>query len=303
MCNRVLITGITGFLGANIAEALIKSNIQVIGLKRKESDTWRCKSFIDKILWVDIDEYGQYKKTLKTSKFDVFIHCAWIGVKAADRNDEQLQNKNIQFLNELTEIARNSGTKKIIFLGSQAEYGLINGILDEGKECYPTDAYSKAKLNCLNILKKNADENNINWIWLRIFSIFGEKEDKSWLIPSLIEKMKTENHMDLTRAEQKYAYMYVKDFANIIHRISINPIKSGIYNVSSKHAVSIRTLVEKLRDKVNPSFKLNFGVLDYRPNQSMHIEGSIDKLTEQIGEINFTDFDLALNQTIKYYNN
>jgi dTDP-D-glucose 4,6-dehydratase len=115
--------------------------------------------------------------------------------------------------------------------------------------------------------------------------------------------MKTESQMNLTPAEQKYAYMYVKDFASIIHKMSISPIKSGIYNVSSKHDISIRTLVEKLRDKVNPSFKLNFGVMEYRPNQSMHIAGSIDKLTKAIGEIKFTDFDLALNQTIKHYNN
>jgi hypothetical protein len=63
----------------------------------------------------------------------------------------------------------------------------------------------------------------------------------------------------------------------------------------------VRKVVEKIRDIINPTFKLNFGSLKYRENQSMHVEGDITKLIEEIGDINFTDFDTALNNTIKYY--
>ena len=52
--HKVLITGITGFLGSNIAKNLIDNDIQVIGLKRESSDIWRCQEFKEKILWIDI---------------------------------------------------------------------------------------------------------------------------------------------------------------------------------------------------------------------------------------------------------
>ena len=48
---------------------------------------------------------------------------------------------------------------------------------------------------------------------------------------------------------------------------------------------------------------LKFGTLEYRKNQSMHIEGDIKKLEDQIGEIHFTDFNVALENTINYLMN
>jgi hypothetical protein len=48
-------------------------------------------------------------------------------------------------------------------------------------------------LACLEILKTFSKNNNINWIWLRLFSVFGEKENNTWLFPSLIEKIKNES--------------------------------------------------------------------------------------------------------------
>jgi len=296
MDKRVLITGITGFLGSHIAENLLASNFQVIGLKRKDSSIWRCEGFKNKVIWIDIDE--DYQGKISEIKFDVFIHAAWIGVKSNERDDRDLQAKNITFLEELLQI---TNANKIIFLGSQAEYGTINGVVSEDEECKTTTAYGKAKLACLDTLKDHANSHNINWVWLRLFSLFGEKEDENWLIPALVKKMKIENEMDFTLAEQKYAYLYVKDFVDIIYKVITMPIESGIYNVSSTYVIKIKMLIEKIRDNINPYFKLNFGALDYRENQSMHIEGSIEKLSSQIGEIKLTDFDLALGHTIDYY--
>lgn len=297
----ILITGITGFLGSNIAENLV-NNYYIIGLKRKESNIWRCKEFKDKVIWIDIDGEKDYIKELTNYSIDTIIHGAWIGVESKERDDWLIQAKNIQFLFELLQVANNTAIKKFIFLGSQAEYGNINGIVSEVKESEALSAYGSVKLACLEILKTFSKNNNINWIWLRLFSLFGEKENENWLFPSLIDKIKTESEMDFTLGEQKYAYLYVKDFAVIIDKIVALEIQSGIYNVSSDVVRSIRSLIEEVRDRINPKFQLNFGALKYRDNQSMHMQGSINKLNDQIGKLEFTDFSIAIENTIKYYN-
>jgi nucleoside-diphosphate-sugar epimerase len=136
----------------------------------------------------------------------------------------------------------------------------------------------------------------------RLFSLFGEKENETWLFPSVIKKIKTESEMDFTLGEQKYAYLYVKDFALIINKIVKYDVESGIYNVSSDIVRSIRSIVEEIRDRLKPNFQLNFGVLNYRDYQSMHVQGSIDKLNNQIGKTEFTDFSVAIENTINFYN-
>lgn len=300
--KSVLITGITGFLGSHIAENLVNNNCMVIGLKRKSSNIWRCDAFKDKIIWIDIDEEEKYKNEILKYRIDTIIHGAWIGVEAHERDDWKLQSKNVHFLIALLEIAKDLSLKKFIFLGSQAEYGTIDGVINEEQKCEALNAYGSVKLACLELLKTFSKTNNMTWIWLRLFSLFGEKENETWLIPSLIQKMKKESQMDFTLGQQKYAYLYVKDFASIINKIMVLPVVSGIYNISSDNVRPIRSVVEEIRNKINPDFKLNFGALNYRENQSMHMQGSIDKLITQIGNIEFTDFSVAIENTINYYN-
>jgi UDP-glucose 4-epimerase len=301
--RKVLITGITGFLGSHIAEKLLSMDFTIVGLKRPESDMWRCKEFQEQVEWIDIDPAGKYHESILNSDCDTIIHGAWIGVEAREREDWQQQSKNISFLISLLELAKGAGIKKIIFLGSQAEYGYINGEIAEDHLCEALNAYGGIKLACLEILKSFCNANQIDWIWLRIFSIFGERENNNWLIPSLVKKINEGGSMDLTAGEQKYAYLYVKDFSELVFNIVNTPIDPGIYNISSPQSRSIRSLIEEIRDFINPTFQLNFGALKYRPGKSMHMQGDMRKLTSQIGEVTFTDFSVALHNTLTYYIN
>lgn len=301
--HKVLITGITGFLGSHIAENLIANDIRVIGLKRKDSDIWRCAEFKDKIDWVDIDDEGLFANQLKKHSFDTIIHGAWIGVESDSRNSWIEQCKNVIFFVTILEIAKEIGVKKIIFLGSQSEYGLINNRVKEDFPVNAVNAYAATKLACLQIMESFCSVNDINWVWLRLFSLFGEKENLNWLIPSLVNSMVKDSEMDLTLGEQKYAYLYVKDYAEIMRKIVTMEVKSGVYNISSNQARTIKSLIENIKEYINPEFILNFGALNYRDGQSMHIEGDIEKIISQIGKIEFSNFDSALQNTLNYYKN
>lgn len=299
--RKVLITGITGFLGSHIAEALVDDCVHVVGLKRPNSDIWRCKGFEEKIDWVDLDDKGVWINTLVRKVPDVIIHAAWIGVESQDRDNWTEQGKNINFLISLLEIAKKVSLDQFLFLGSQAEYGLLTGKISEKENTTALNAYGSIKLASMEILRTFCKLNDINWVWLRVFSLFGEKENKNWLIPSVVSRMTTDKQMDFTKGEQRYAYLYVKDFSKIILQILKRNVPSGVYNVSSNETHQLKSLLEQVKSIVNSNFKLNFGAIPYRANQSMHIEGDISKLKQQIGEIEFTNFNVALNNTINYY--
>lgn len=297
--NKVIITGITGYLGSQIAKRFIDEGVAVVGLKRPSSDIWRCEKFKDAIEWVD--QISGYEQLLIETCADGLIHSAWIGVEAQDRDDLDLQSKNVQLFTELLEVIKQSSIKKIIFLGSQAEYGLLSGKVSEDFNSVATTAYGNIKLDCLRLLSAFSNIYNVEWVWLRVFSLFGPGEGNTWLFPSLIKKMLTDSHMDFTKGDQKYAYLYIHDFTEIVFRVAQKNIASGIYNVSGELARPLKLIIAKIRDHVNPSFKLNFGALPYRENQSMHIEGDITKLKSQIGHINFTNFSVALQLTLNSY--
>jgi nucleoside-diphosphate-sugar epimerase len=300
MSKIVFITGATGFLGAHIAQSLLKQGYQIVALIRESSDLWRCNKVKDKITWLYTED-NDWQEKLIGSNPTVFIHCAWIGVTAADRDNWELQSENLKLTDTLLALTQNLKLEKFICLGSQAEYGFINHCVDEKYKAKPNTAYGEIKILVQQKVQKHCEQQSINWIWLRVFSIFGPLENQSWLIPSLINKMNTSTEMDMTEGKQVYAYLFIEDFNLIVQKIVENNIHAGIYNVSSIHTLSLRHLAEKLKTMINPSFKINFGVLPYRAQQSMHIQGEMSKLMKEIGEIPFTDINFALSKTIESY--
>src|SRR5215217_7918065 len=135
--SKILITGITGFLGSHIAENLVSSGAQVMGLKRSNSDTWRCKNFEDKVEWLDFDNLDSGKSEITLNSSITVIHCAWIGVESKDRDNWLIQSSNIELLVKLLDLHNHVKIEKFIFLGSQAEYGLVNGKVDENYDVSP----------------------------------------------------------------------------------------------------------------------------------------------------------------------
>ena len=224
--NRVFVTGITGFLGSAIAEVFVKNNYEVIGLKRKNSDPWRCKDFLTKVTLTNVED--EWKQDVLLFKPSLIIHAAWGGVSAKDRDNWLDQSKNLTLTIELLQLANELKVEKFIGLGSQAEYGLFNGVVTEDQPVHPNSAYGLNKLLAMQTIKCFAEQNSLNWYWLRLFSFFGEKEDANWFIPTIIDKLRTDIPMDMTPGDQRYAYMYIDDLANLIFNIAVKEVNSGV---------------------------------------------------------------------------
>ena len=56
MGEKVLITGITGFLGSHLAKTLVEEGYEIIGLKRNSSSLVRIRNIIGKIELLDVED-------------------------------------------------------------------------------------------------------------------------------------------------------------------------------------------------------------------------------------------------------
>lgn len=301
MSKRILITGATGFLGSHIAEKLISSEQSVIALKRSTSQLLNCEEFSEKITWVNIDEGGWENVVMELAP-TIFIHCAWQGVSAGDRNDITVQIRNLQFISQLLELGKACNITQFIGLGSQAEYGLFTGKVDESYPTNPNNSYGITKVLASKLIEQYCSVEGIQWQWLRLFSFFGEREDESWFIPTVIKKIKNKETLDMTPGMQKYGYMYVRDFSRIIESLLTKEVQSGVYNISSAFSYTLKSVVESIIDIMQPSeVHINFGAVPYRNNQPMLIQGDIKKIRHALGDIIEGEFSKNLKATIDYY--
>lgn len=274
--KKILLTGASGFLGSNIAEGLVKQGFSVLALKRSSSNISRCVNFKEQIRWIDSDILLKVESSIIEFNPEILIHAAWDGVKAEERDNWSAQETNLSLLISLLEIAKKAGIKKIISLGSQAEYGTFEGSVSESYPCNPNSAYGTIKLCASGILKAYAEKNLMDWFWMRIFSVFGPGEDDNWLIPSAINNLLNKREMALTSCEQKYDYLYTKDFVDgILKIIDDDNHRSGIYNMASGKSTRLRDILDFLELQLSPDTKiLNYGAMPYRPNQVMDMTGN-----------------------------
>ncbi len=299
--RSIFITGASGFLGSGLLAKMVADNYTIMASRRFETNDWRCKEFSEHIKWVNADDPNFIQEVTDFNP-DIIVHSAWSGVTAAERENWNLQLTNFKLLGDLITIAQKANVQKFIVLGSQAEYGKVEGKIDEAIPDNPGNAYAACKIAAKQLLKAFCEQNGITWYWLRVFSVFGPKESSNWFIPSIILNQLNKVDIDLTPGEQKYDYLYIEDFAAMIQRLlsSENSV-SGIYNICSGKPVALKGLAEGIKDAVGSGAKLNFGALPYRAGQPMLIEGDNTKFNSTFGATQLTNLGEAIKNTVAYY--
>lgn len=292
---RIFVTGATGFLGYHFAKEALSQGHQLLCLRRKTSKSLFDSDMEKMITWVNDDDNLQQR--VEAFSPDVLFHAAWAGVCGTYRDNAKIQSQNIELSLKVLKLYP---YKQIICLGSQAEYGYYQGPVSESHTPSKVQSeYGATKLFCLNELKKYCEEKKVEWQWIRIFTVFGEKMT-SGLIKLAVNQCKNETKtFQTTKGEQRYSYLYAEDYAKAICQVLGVKGKSGIYNLSQPKEVHTNMeILTKLKALLNSHIEYEFGAISYTSNQVMYMDGDVSRFESAFGQIPHTDFDLALRNTI-----
>lgn len=282
---RCLVTGASGHVGAFLTKALLGRGCEVAVLVRPQSKLWRIDDVLDHVtvIYGALSDLASTREALNAWRPEVVFHCAWEGVTGAYRNDPAQITRNVAGSLELFEAARNAGMTTWVGLGSQAEYGTVEGKLSEDLTPQPVTAYGVAKLCLCLLTEKLCAMTDTRFLWPRLLAVYGPMDDPRHLLPSVINQLLDGKRPALTPGEQRWDYLYIDDAAEAICRLVLETDAAGVFNLGSGQAPTIRGLVETVRDLIDPSLLLGFGDVPYRPDQVMHLEGDITKLTAATG--------------------
>ena len=294
---KIFVTGATGYLGYHFAKQALKKGHKILCLKRKTSKSLFEDELEKKVLWVTKDD--NMRDTVCSFQPDVLFHAAWSGVRGSGRGDKEIQFDNVVMSRELFSLYN---YRQIISIGSQAEYGYYSESISEDHPLNPTMEYAKAKVQCCNELNAYCEGKNIEWQWIRIFTVFGEKQTGG-LIKLAIEKcLKGEKSFNTTPGEQNYSYLYAEDFGNAICNMLGSEGKSGIYNLSQPKCIkSNKEILEAVKTITRSGILLNFGAIPYTEGQVMLMDGNVEKYEKAFGRVPYTDFETALTKTINSF--
>lgn len=301
---RCLVTGATGHIGSHLVRHLLECNVEVAALVRPTTNNlWRIEDVISRLCIIsgDLSNIELSCAAIREFAPEVVFHLGWYGVGGRHRDDVAQLTQNLYGSIDLLCLAYESGCKRWVGLGSQAEYGAYNGILTEDLPTHPTTFYGTAKLCVCLLSQKLCEAYKIGFVWLRLLASYGPMDDVKHIISYVIVSLLRGQKPDLTLGEQLWDYLYVEDAIRAMWQLAINRKAQGIFNLASGETHTIRSIVETVRDLIDPNLPLGFGEIPYRPNQIMHLQADVSRLREVTGWSPQVSIDEGLRRTVEWF--
>lgn len=287
--KKILITGATGMIGSSIVEEAIRLNYEITCIVRKNTsriDNISTNPLV-KIIECNIDEYNSLKLD---GEYDIFMHLAWQKPFGSERDNADLQLKNVQYTLDAVQLAYNCGCKVFIGAGSQAEYGVQNVDLTSELSVKPESGYGIAKYAAGKLAYLKCKQLGIRFNWLRILSVYGKKDNAYTLISYVINELKNGKSPELTKCEQDWDYLNSIDAAKAFIAVAEKGIDGKFYPLGSGKGRKLSEYIKDIQCIINPNVKLNFGKKDYYPHQPMHLVADISELVNDTGWTPTVDF-------------
>lgn len=260
MKNKILITGINGFLGSHLAKYL-KQNFEVIGLEYQIDNLHRIEN---EGLTVYESNESTLETIFKTHNIYAVIHVATI----YRRQGEPILNllkTNINLPARLLELASKHEVKLFIntdsfFNNSSYTYSYLSD-------------YTLSKKQSLEWIKLLAETSDCKVANMKVFHMFGENDAPGKFIPFVIEKIKNnEAFLELTQGEQTRDFIYVNDVVTAFEQVLKNfDILEHFqeFEVGTGKSNTIKELVTLIKEISGSTTELKFGALPYREGEIM----------------------------------
>lgn len=295
--KKVIITGATGFIGEWLVKEMIQNNVAVTVIVRE-----REKLHTELKVQLDIIETTNYDEIeLQDTDYDVFYHLAWAGVAAKDKNNIDIQFKNIPLAVSAMRLADRCGCKKFIMTGTIAEYTMCDNVANYARRQTPSNFYGAAKVAVFYTLEVLSKQLNMPFIWALLSSTYGEGRYNENIIVYTIKELLTGRKPLYGSLNQMWGFLYISDMVNALRLIGESGIPGKTYGVGSGEFKLLKEYILQIRDMINPNLELGIGEL---PVSAPEIISSCVATYDLIKDTGFkakVGFEEGIARTIEYY--
>lgn len=310
--NKVLITGISGFVAKHIVEALKEKNnqIEIFGIARdlKKVDIKGISTYK-----IDMLYEKELSKLIKKINPDCIFHlAAESSVSYSWENPaDTFQNNTNIFINLLESVRKNKINCRILSVGSSEEYGTVesNFDLNEATPLQPKNPYAVARVSQELLSKVYIDGYNLDIVLTRSFNHIGVGQSERFVVSSFAKQVAmlklTNSNFEITTGDLDIIrdFIDVRDVVNAYVKLIERGKKGEVYNICRGEGVLLKNILDELIQiaEINPKIKIGSKLI--RPNETKVVIGNNQKIKKELNwypEINLTQsLDNILNYWIK----
>lgn len=302
---KVLVTGISGFIGSHLARRLGEEGAEVHGLVRSSSNLWRIQDLNNQINlhYADLSDSESVKKAVQAIKPKKVFHlAAYVDVSRSFEVVDEMVEVNIKGTLNLLRALEGTGYDCFINTGTSEEYGDNPAPFREDQTPNPVSLYSASKVATTMFCQMLHKTLGLPILTLRPFLTYGPGQESNMLIPSLMKKVLKGEALEMTKGEQTREFNYVDDIVDGFIKASISPEAVGeIINIGNGLEYKIREVVEMVLKLVNSPIKPNLGALAYRPGETWHFYCDNTKARKILCWEPKVDLEDGLKRTINWF--
>lgn len=302
MKKKILITGVAGFIGSNLAEKLLKlGNYQVVGI---DNLAYGVESQIPEGVEfhkLDIRDKSIYKY-FEGIDF-VFHFAAKNSIIDCQLDPLETSDINITGTNNVFQACKLAKVKKLIYAESSALYEGSKTLPTPENEIMPQSFYAISKYASMYFADAYKRYYNVVSTALRYFCVYGPRQDYRRNIPPvfsafIIKLLKEENPIIYGDGSKKRDFVYVDD-VNDFHIMCIENRKTDnkVFNLGSGENYSIYEIYQIisgiLNSDIEPIFKEN------KPSEAQETLADISN-ANSIGWEPKTSLEKGLKSSIEY---
>ena len=300
---RILITGVTGFIGSHLSSFLFSFGYKVYGIYRSfdpNKPFWRMGIHKDiPTLQGDLLNFEFIRSAITWSRPDVVIHLAAVAhVRISNLDPVTTYRSNIIGTVNILEACRLLKVPKVIVFSTDKVYGNKTNAKEDDR-LDPIDHYSASKAAADTIARTYMDFYNMNVIVVRPCNIYGY-DLGSRIVPNVIRKCMSGQRPEvfIQTKDHKRQYIYIKDLARAI-QLLLEKVDRGVFNIGTPDILSQEEVVKIICS----FFNIDPVYVDAPKEYTMEIrEQSVD--WSKIRSLGFKpkySFQRGIEETINYF--
>lgn len=327
--NKVLITGVAGFIGFHLAKFLVDQGISVIGIDNLNS-YYDQNLKLDRIsilnktsdssfsfIKMDISDKDKVLDLFKNNNFDNVIHlAAQAGVRYSIDNPFTYLDSNFVGFLSILEACRTYKPNHLIFASSSSVYGMNSKIpfSPSDNTDFPVSLYAASKKSNEVVAHSYSHLYDIPITGLRFFTVYGTFGRPDMAYYKFTESILSNKPIKVfNNGLMKRDFTHIEDIVQgiflLIDRIpddlsltnTNSKAKYSIYNIGNNNPIKLNTFIELIEDACNKK-----AIKEYLPMQPGDVPETYADITDLNELINFSPkikFSEGITDFVYWYKN
>jgi dolichol-phosphate mannosyltransferase len=302
--KRALVTGASGFVGANLVRRLLQAGHETHLLVRPSYETWRLQEIAGAVRMheANLEDRDGVFRAVAAAKPDWLFHLAAFGAYSHQTGIERMAATNLLGCTALLDAGVKLRMESFVHTGSSSEYGYKDHPAREDELVEPNSDYAITKAAATHYCQNTARKLDINAVTVRLYSIYGPYEDPSRLIPTLLMHGLGGTLPPLVSPQVGRDFVYVDDAVDAILQVAASPTvpRGAVYNICSGVQSTLAEAVDIARKLLSIAAEPVWSSMPQRSWDTSQWVGSPERTAREIGWSAQISLESGLRKTIAW---